>query len=81
MNEMLFFYGVCWYGIKSLQHVKVWKIGGIHEKSMFEDFEKMFQQRTRLNYDTFHSLITVVGSSIEQKNTHTWEKTSLLKLE
>jgi hypothetical protein len=37
MSEMLFFYRVCWYGIKSSQHVKVWEIGGIHEKSTFED--------------------------------------------
>jgi hypothetical protein len=33
-------------------------------------FEKMFWQQTKLIYDTFCSLIRVVGSSLEQKNTH-----------
>jgi hypothetical protein len=29
------FHGVCWDGIKSLQHMKVWKGGGILEQSTF----------------------------------------------
>jgi hypothetical protein len=32
-------------------------------------FEKMFQQQTRLSYDTFYSLTRVAGPSLEQKNT------------
>jgi hypothetical protein len=36
-------------------------------------FEKMFQQRTRLGYDTFYSLIKVVGPSLERKNTQVRE--------
>ncbi len=40
--------------------------GGIHEESTFGDFfERMFWQRIRLNYDTFRSLIRVVGPSLE----------------
>ncbi len=42
---------------------------GVHEESFFEEL-KMFQQWTRLNYDTFHSLTRVVGQSLEWKNTH-----------
>ncbi len=32
------FHGVCWHGIKSSQHVKVWKSSGIHEESTFGEF-------------------------------------------
>ncbi len=30
-------------------------------------FENMFWQQTRLSYDTFHSLIKVVGTDLEPK--------------
>jgi hypothetical protein len=36
-------------------------------------FENMFQQETRLSYDTFHSLIRVVSPSIDWKNAHMQE--------
>jgi hypothetical protein len=36
-------------------------------------FEKMFQQQTRLGYDTYYSLIKVVGPSLERKNTRVRE--------
>jgi hypothetical protein len=32
--------------------------------------EKMFQQHTRLSFDTFCALIRVVGSNVERKNTN-----------
>jgi hypothetical protein len=37
ISAILFlFYGVCWHGIKSLQHVEeLWEGGGMREKSTF----------------------------------------------
>jgi hypothetical protein len=41
------------------------------KNQFFESFlEKMFQQRTRLSFDTFRALIKVVGSNVEQENTN-----------
>jgi len=41
------------------------------KKQLFGSFsEKMFQQRTRLSFDTFRALIRVVGPSLEQENTN-----------
>jgi len=81
------FHGICWHGIKSLQHVR-WhqefvtcdmtsivhnmcryeKVVGYMKNQLFGSFfEKMFWQQTKLRYDTFCSLIRVVGSSVEQK--------------
>jgi hypothetical protein len=45
-------------------------VGYMKNQLLGSYFEKMFQQRTRLGYDTFCSFIKVVGSSFEQKNTH-----------
>jgi hypothetical protein len=41
------------------------------KNQLFGSFsKKMFQQCTRLNFDTFCALIRVVGLSFEQKNTN-----------
>jgi hypothetical protein len=47
------------------------KVVGYMKNQLFGSFfEKMFWQQTRLRYDTFCSLIRVLGSNLEQKNTH-----------
>jgi hypothetical protein len=47
----------------------IWKyerIVGYMKNKLFGSFLlKMFQQRTRLSFDTFHALIRVVGSSLK----------------
>ncbi len=51
--------------------MKVQEGGGIHKESTFGDlFWKNVSTMNRLNYDGFYSLIRVVGSSVEWKNTH-----------
>jgi len=47
------------------------KVVGYMKNQFFGRFsERMFQKRTRLRFDTFHVLIKVVGSSLEQKKKH-----------
>jgi len=42
------------------------RVVGYMKNQMFGSFsEKMFQQCTRLSFDTFHVLIRVVGSNVE----------------
>ncbi len=51
--------------------MKVWEGSWTFEESTFcELFKKMFQQCTRLSYDTFCALVRVVGPSFEWKNTN-----------
>jgi ABC-type Na+ transport system ATPase subunit NatA len=41
------------------------------KNQLFGSFlEKMFRQCTRLNFDTFHVLVRVVGPSLERENTN-----------
>ncbi len=53
---------------------KMWRyervVGYMKNQLLGSFFEKMFWHQIRLNYDTFRSLIRVVGPSIEQKHTH-----------
>ncbi len=75
------FHGVCWNGIRVHN---TWKyegaVGCMKNQFLGSFYEKMSLQWTRLSYDTFCTLIKVVGSSFEWK-IHTWEKMSMLKLE
>jgi hypothetical protein len=42
------------------------KVVGYYKNQFFESFlKKMFQQLTRLSFDTFHALIRVVNPSLE----------------
>ncbi len=47
------------------------RVVGYTKNQLFGSFlEKMFQQHTRLSFDTFRALIRVVGPILEQKNTN-----------
>ncbi len=66
MMSALFFIRFCEHATKSSGICKYERVVGHMKNQFLESFsEKMFQQRTRLNFDTFCALIRVVGSNVE----------------
>jgi len=67
ISALLLFLEFCEHATKSSK--KIWRYEravGYMKNQLFGSFlEKMFQQCTRLNFDTFCALIKVVGPSLE----------------
>ncbi len=68
---MLFFFRFCGHATKSSSICKYEREVEYMKNQFLESFsEKMFQQRTRLSFDTFCAFIRVVGSNVERENTN-----------
>ncbi len=70
MNAMLFFMEFVDMALRVRNMWKHEKVVGYMNQLLESFFEFFKKQETRLSYDTFRSLIRVVGSSFEWKNTH-----------
>jgi len=68
MNAMLFFME---FVDMASRVCNMWRheraMGDMKNQLLGSFYEKMFEQRIRLSYDKFHSLIRVVGPSLKQK--------------
>jgi predicted NAD-dependent protein-ADP-ribosyltransferase YbiA (DUF1768 family) len=74
MSALLFFSDFVNMPLRVQGICKYEKVVGYMKNQFFESFsEKMFQQHTRLSFDTFLALIRVVGSNVEQEKKHPYE--------